>query len=187
MLGNIVCLYYNALFCGALAYSIHNTIYKPYFTVPKLHLLCGTVIVFALTIVMFTTGSGDPFSHLCIYRLANPSSLGLFLIHLILTLFSLYALNKFRTKIPSNSFFEKQSHFSYYYHYMIAFCVVEGINTFVYLVGNIGCGANSPYMDTILDIQQAISNCVSILLAFASAILRLGHPFIFSKIKKTVR
>lgn len=107
MLGNIICLYYNALFCGALAYSIHNTIYKPYFTVPKLHLLCLTVIIFAIAIVLFTTNAGEPFNNLCIYRLASPSSLGLFLIHLILTFFTLYSLNKFRSKIPSNSFFEK--------------------------------------------------------------------------------
>lgn len=139
MLGNVVCLYYNALFCGALAYSIHKTIYKPSLSVPKLHLICIAIIMTALLVIIFSTDSSHPFNHLCIYRLANSSSLGLFFLHLIITLFSLYSLNKFRNKIPENSFFETQSHFRYYYLYMVAFCAVEVVNTLLYLIGNLSC------------------------------------------------
>lgn len=105
MLGNVLCLYYNALFCGALAYSIKNTIRKPTLTPVKLHLICFVIMSAAIMILIFTTNEVYPLDNICIYKLSTRSSLSLFFLHLMLTVFILYSLKKFRSKIPQNSFF----------------------------------------------------------------------------------
>jgi hypothetical protein len=182
MLGNVIYLYYNAFFCGSLAYSIHKTLTKPLFSVPKQHLMCLFVMVIALLVIIFTS-EGYPFTTLCIYRLANLSSLGLFVLHLIIALFTFYVLRKFKGKIPQNSFFENQSHFKYYYLYMVFFCGFEVVNTVLILAGFLTCATGSSSSDTVLEVLYSISNCMTILLAYASVALRLGHPFIFNKLK----
>lgn len=70
---------------------------------------------------------------------------------------------------------------------MVVFSIVEGINTLLYLIGNLSCQTNSSDVQTVLQIQITITNCITVLLAFASVALRLGHPFIFHKIKRLVR
>jgi hypothetical protein len=186
MFGNVVCLYYNALFCGALAYSIKNTLRKPLLTPARMHLLCWTIIGTALLVILFSSDPSRPLDILCIFRLADPSSIGLLLLHLILTGFSLYSLKKFQSQLPQNSFFEHQSHFRYYLVYMGGFCLVEATSTIIFLIGNISCHyATQP--TALLSSLLTASNVLTILLALASAALRLGHPFILGKIKLTVR
>lgn len=104
MLGSVVYLYYNAFFCGALAYTIHKTLKRALLSVKRQHLVCLFTTLVALLIVIFTTAD-EPFHHMCSYRLADDSSLGLFFLHILLTLFSFYSLRKFRRNIPQNTFF----------------------------------------------------------------------------------
>ena len=122
MLGNVVYLYYNAFFCGALAYTIHKTLKKALFSVKRQHFICLFITAMALLVIIFTT-SEEPFHHMCSYRLANNSALGLFFLHLLLALFCLYSLRHFHRNIPQNSFFTDQSHFKYYFWYMLIFCL----------------------------------------------------------------
>ena len=150
MVGYTTSVYYNALFCGALSYSIRNTLRKPFLSRFKLHLMCTVVIVTALIIIIFTTNSNSPFTDVCVFKMANSSSLGLFLLHLLIFSFSLYSLKKFRSRIPQNSFFEKISHFRYYYIYMIIFCIVEGVNSLTFLIGNLSCQTSASNIDVII-------------------------------------
>ena len=182
MLGSVIYLYYNAFFCGALAYTIHKTLKKPLFSVKRQHLMTLLITIAALLIVIFTS-SEEPFHLMCSYRLADDSSLGLFFLHIILTLFTFYALRRFKRNIPQNSFFEQQSHFKYYFMYMVTFCIFEAINSILFLTGYLTCLIGGSNVNSILETLKIISNCMTILLAFASVALRLGHPYIFKKIK----
>ena len=138
MLGSVVYLYYNAFFCGALAYTIHKTLKRALLSVKRQHLVCLFTTLVALLIVIFTTAD-EPFHHMCSYRLADDSSLGLFFLHILLTLFSFYSLRKFRRNIPQNTFFERLSHFKYYYIYMVIFGIFEVVNCLVFLTGYLSC------------------------------------------------
>ena len=122
MLGSVIYLFYNAFFCGALAYTIHKTIKKALLSVKRQHLICIFTTIAALLILLFTT-SKEPFNHMCSYKTADSSALGLFFLHVLITLFTLYSLKKFKKNIPVNSFFKKQSHFKYYFLYMVYFCL----------------------------------------------------------------
>lgn len=105
MLGNAVALYYNTFFCVSLAYSINNTLRKPFLDNIKMHLLCLLATVSAVLIIIFTQNSGAPLSGICIYRLASQSSLGLFFLHVLLLSICIYSMRKFRARIPKNSYF----------------------------------------------------------------------------------
>ena len=145
--------------------------------------MCTVVIVTALIIIIFTTNSNSPFTDVCVFKMANSSSLGLFLLHLLIFSFSLYSLKKFRSRIPQNSFFEKISHFRYYYIYMIIFCIVEGVNSLTFLIGNLSCQTSASNIDVIIQVVNSINNVLIIILSFASALLRIGHPLVLQKIK----
>lgn len=69
---------------------------------------------------------------------------------------------------------------------MGAFCLVEAINTLIYLIGNISCHT-SENPTGLLSNLLTTTNVLTILLALASAALRLGHPFILGKIKTSVQ
>jgi hypothetical protein len=182
MLGNVTYLYYNAFFCGALAYTIHKTLKKPLLSMFRQHLACLFISIIALLIIFFTS-TDEPFNNLCLYRLADSSSLSLFFLHLILAVFSLYALYRFKANIPQNSFFEQHSHFRYYFMYMVIFFIYEAVNSVIFLAGNLSCSSGDGNKNEILDSLLTVSNCMIIVLAFASVALRLGHPFIFKKLK----
>ncbi len=123
MLGNVVGLYYNTFFCVCLAYSINNTLKKPFLSNLSMHLLCFITAISAILIVIFTQNSGSPLSGICIYRIANRSSLGLFFLHILLLSLCVYSTRKFRSRIPKNSYFETKSHFKYYFTYLVFFSV----------------------------------------------------------------
>ena len=122
MLGTVVYLFYNAFFCGALAYTIHKTLKKALLSVNRQHIVCILIVVATFLVLIFTT-SDKPFHHTCSFKTADSSSLGLFFMHTLLTIFSLISLKQFKRNIPKNSFFEKQSHFKYYFIYMVYFCI----------------------------------------------------------------
>ena len=67
---------------------------------------------------------------------------------------------------------------------MIVFCLFEGFNALLFLVGNLSCSTQNKNKLKILEVSLALSNFATILLAFASVALRLGHPFILNNIKK---
>jgi len=139
MLGDIVSLYYNAFFCISLAYSIHHTLRKPLLNQFRSHILCFVAVLMAILIIVFTSDSKYPLKGICIYQVTNTTSLGLFLFHLIIFIICLYSLIKFKSRIPKNTFFQHQSHFGYYYIYMIIFSGVEVVNSIIYLVGKVSC------------------------------------------------
>lgn len=120
---------------------------------------------------------------MCLYRLADSSSLGLFFLHLILAVFSLYSLYSFKRNIPKNTFFEQQSHFKYYFIYMVIFFIFETIESILFITGNLSCSTRNSNRIEILQTLLTISNCMVIILAFASVVLRLGHPFIMRRLR----
>ena len=182
MLGSVMYLYYNAFFCGAMAYTIHKTLKKPLLSVQRQHIMAILITIAALLIVVFTS-TEQPFHNMCSFRLADDSSLGRVFLHILLTLFTFYALRRFKRNIPQNSFFEQQSHFKYYLIYMVIFCIFEAINSTLFLTGYLSCLIDGSDVNDILEDIKIISNCMTIVLAFASVVLRLGHPYIFKKIK----
>ena len=182
MLGNVIYLYYNAFFCGALAYTIHKTLKKPLLSVFRQHMACLVIAIIALLIIVFTS-TENAFSNMCLYRLADSSSLGLFFLHLILALFSLYALYRFKVSIPQNSFFDQQSHFRYYFIYMVIFFIFEAVNSILFISGNLSCSTGNQNRNEIISSLLTVSNCMIIGLAFPSMALRMGHPFILKRLK----
>jgi Na+/alanine symporter len=183
MLGNSAALYYNTFFCVSLAYSINNTLRKPFLDNLKMHLICLLATVTAILIILFTQNSGAPLSGICIYRVANQSSLGVFFVHLLLLLVCLYSMRKFRAKIPKNSYFEKRSHFRYYNTYLTFFVLCEAANTLLYLIGNISCQASSNDIGDLLENLYVAANVIAILQGLGIALLRLSHPKFVKKVK----
>ncbi len=70
---------------------------------------------------------------------------------------------------------------------MIVFCTAEAINTILFFIGNISCQAESEYTKNILSAVLSVSNCLIVVLCLASALLRLGHPFIISRLKRVLK
>lgn len=134
-MGNLTALYYNALFCIALAYSINNTLYKPFLSNLSMNIICVICIVVAFIVICVTQNPSNPFQGICLYRQANQASLTLLFLHLTLLFSTLFSLKKFKQKIPKNTYFKTVSHFLYYYIYMIIFAVVETLNVLLFLIG----------------------------------------------------
>lgn len=145
-------LYYNAFFCVSLAYSIRHTLRKPMLSQIKSHLLYLVAVLMAILIIIFTSDSKKPLNGICIYEITNSTSLGLFLFHLVISIICIYSLIKFKSKIPKNTYFQQQSHFGYYYVYMIIFSGVEMANSILYLVGKICCQVDANNLFSILKI-----------------------------------
>jgi hypothetical protein len=184
MMGNAVALYYNTFFCVSLAYSINNTLRKPFLDNLKMNLLCFLATASAILIIIFTQNAGSPLSGICIYRLANQSSLGVFFVHLLLLSICLYSMKKFRAKIPKNSYFEKRSHFRYYNSYLVFFALCELANTILYLIGNISCQTQSNSISELLNNLYSAANVIAVLQGLGIALLRLSHPKFIAQLKK---
>lgn len=184
MLGNIVAIYYNAFFCVSLAYSINYTLRKPFLDRFKSHILCLMAVVAAIFIVIFMANPTQPLTGICIYKIANETSLGLFLLHLLIFVICVYSLKKFKAKVPKNTFFQQQSHFGYYYIYMIIFAGVEALHTILYFVGNICCQNKVSNLTDVLKNIETISSTINVLQAFATVALRFGHPIFLRKVKR---
>ena len=99
LLGNLTALYYNALFCIAIAYSINNTLRKPFFSNLTMNVICAICIIVAFIVIAVTQNHNNPFQGICLYRQANQTSLTLLFLHLILLFSTLYSLKKFKQKI----------------------------------------------------------------------------------------
>lgn len=187
MVGNSVALYYNTFFCVSLAYSINNTLRKPFLDNIKMHMLCLVATASAILIIIFTQNSGSPLSGICIYRLANQSSIGVFFVHLVLLVTCLYSMRKFRAKIPKNSYFEKRSHFRYYNTYLVFFALCEAANTLLFLIGNISCQIKqNAVTDLIVNLYTA-ANVIAIVQGLGIALLRLSHPRFLAKLLRKHR
>jgi hypothetical protein len=184
MLGNAVALYYNTFFCVSLAYSINNTLKRPFLDNLQMHIFCLLATISAVIIIIFTQNSGSPLSGICIYRLANQSSLGLFFLHVLVLSICLYSMKKFIAKIPKNSYFESKSHFKYYNSYLIFFCLCQGANTILYLIGNISCESQSDNFYGLIDNLYAAANVIAVLQGFGIALLRLSHPRFIDKLRQ---
>jgi hypothetical protein len=124
IIGYIVALYYNAFFCMMLAYSIRNTLKKSLIDQTRAHILAFIASVAGLLIIIFTQNAGRPLQGICIYKSASLSSIGLFVLHLIILLCCIYSVKKFKKKIPKNSFFQHFSHFRYFLYYMVLYCII---------------------------------------------------------------
>jgi len=68
LLGNLTALYYNTLFCIALAYCINNTLRKPFFNNKNMNIICVLCILIAFIIIIVTQNPNHIIQGLCFYR-----------------------------------------------------------------------------------------------------------------------
>lgn len=184
MLGNITSLYYNTVFCVVLAYSIQNTLKKSMISQFRYHLLSLAIIIVALLILIFTHNIGAGISGLCGYKLTSGESIGRFIIEFIIAITCFVAMGKFKSKIPKNSYFQKQSLFGFYFYYMGLFSSLQLLSTTSEIVGDIMCRFNTPVSDNTIKILFTVGNCLDILLAYVIFSLRISHPILQIKLKK---
>ena len=183
ILGNIGALVYNILFCVVLSYSITKTLKGTLLSRFRYHFLALATTLLATTAISTSNNIGTGFNGVCGYKISNKESIARFVVELVISVICLYSMYGFRSNIPQNEYFRKESIFGYYYYYMGIFSIIQIAVTVSFMTSSISCRTGSALTSDVVRISIIFSVCFSILLSYFQIFIRLNHPIVRIKIK----
>lgn len=173
---------YNIGFCIILSYTVRNTLKGSMLSKFRYHAISLVLIALGAIGIFFSNyDSSKNLNSICVVKYSTVAPYIRTFASVCLILLALISIYRFKTGIPKNSFFQKQSLYKYYYMYIFFVVTLQILSEILGLIGNINCRSQQP--DPALGISNSISNILELIGPILLALLRFSHPAVSSKIK----